>query len=56
MQLYNTKTLFFQKKIKNQLIAVDDRLKYEKVKIQIYLKSKVKYIHKIVKKLSRQVR
>ena len=29
--------------MKNQWIAVDDRLKYKKIKIQICLKSKVKY-------------
>ena len=42
--------------MKNQLIAVDDRLKYKEIKIKIYLKLKVKYIHEVVKKLSRQVR
>ena len=29
--------------MKNQLIAVDDRLKCEKIKIQIYSESKMKY-------------
>ena len=42
--------------MKNQLIAIDDRFKCEKIKIQICSKLKVKYIHEIVKKLSRQVR
>ena len=42
--------------MKNQLIAVGDRFKYEKIKISICLKLKMKYIHKIVKKLLRQVR
>ena len=41
--------------MKNQLIAADDRLKCKKIKIQIYSESKVKYIHKIIKKLSRQI-
>ena len=29
--------------MKNQLIAIDDRLKYKKIEVQICLKSKVKY-------------
>ena len=29
--------------MKNQLIAVDDRLKYKKIEIQICLKVKMKY-------------
>ena len=29
--------------MKNQLIAVDDRLKYKKIKVQIYSELKMKY-------------
>ena len=49
------KRYFFQRRVKNQLIAVDDQLKNEEIKIQI-IQSQIQIVHEIVKKLSRRIR